>query len=145
MLVNSQVASPALRNNRVIGLSDPQFPITDLLAEHQRKGYAITHAFPLAGSQLDSATIANPHIRVHALEGELFRSALEQALNAHKIRTAIFLERDAFSSAAVELKKSTDGVRQMIQELGRFTDAPWHVHQKQAALGAWFALRHKLA
>jgi hypothetical protein len=144
-LVNGQVASPALRNNRVIGLSDPQFPITDLLAEHQRKGYAITQAFLVGGNQLDAATIENPHTRVHAREGELFRSALEQVLNAHKIRTAIFLERDAFSDAAVELKKSTDSVRQMIQELGRFTDAPWRVGQKLAALGAWFALRHKLA
>jgi hypothetical protein len=82
VLVNGQVASPALRNNRVIGLSDPQFPIMDLLAEHQRKGYAITQAFLVAGNQLDAATIANPHTRVHAREGELFRSALEQVLNA---------------------------------------------------------------
>jgi hypothetical protein len=151
VLVNGQVASPGLRDNRVIDLSDPQFPdtrqpyhaifgqletdakkinqrtdivhritkqsITDLLAEHQRKGYAITHAFLVVGSQLDPATIANPHIRPHALEGEVFRSALEQALNAHKIRTDILLEGDALANAAVELKKSTDSVRRMIQEL----------------------------
>ena len=65
----------------------------------------MTQAFLVAGNQLDAATIENPHTRVHAREGELFRSALEQVLNAHKIRTAIFLERDAFFNAAVELKK----------------------------------------
>ncbi len=119
--------------------------VTKLLAEHQRKGYAITRASLVVGSQLDPATIANLHIRAHALEGQLFRSALEQALNSHKIRTAILLERDAFSNAAVELKKSTDGVRRMIQELGRFTDVPWRVDQKLAALGAWLVLRQKPA
>ncbi|PYK18886.1 MAG: hypothetical protein DME55_05725 [Verrucomicrobia bacterium] len=179
VLFTGPVGSPVLRDNRMIDLSDPQFPdtrqphhatfgqletdakkinrrtdivhrvtkqsVTKLLAEHQRKGYAITHASLVVGSQLDPATIANPHVRAHALEGELFRSALEQALNAHKIRTAILLERDAFANAAVELEKSTDDVRRMIEELGRFTDAPWRVDQKLAALGAWLALRHKPA
>jgi hypothetical protein len=179
VLVNGPIGSPALRDNRIIDLSDPQFPetrqpyhaamgkletdttettwrtdivqrvtkqaVTKLLADYRRKDYAITRASLVVGSELDPATIANPHIRAHALEGQLFRSALEKALNAHKIRTAILLERDAFANAAVELKKSTDDVRRMIQELGLFTNAPWRAEQKLAALGAWLALRHKPA
>ncbi len=177
VLVNGPIGSPALRDNRVIDLSDPQFPktrqpyhaamgkletdttetrwrtdivqrvtqqsVTKLLAEYRRKGYAITDASLVVGSQLDPATIANPHVRAHALEGQLFRRALEKALNAHKIRTAIFLERDAFANAAVELKKSTDDARRTIQNFGRSTDGPWRAEQKLAALGAWFALCHK--
>ena len=179
VLFTGPVGSPVLRDNRMIDLSDPQFPdtrqphhatfgqletdakkinrrtdivhrvtkqsVTKLLSDYRRKGYSIPRASLVVGSQCDPATIANPHIRAHALEGQLFRSALEQALNAHKIRTAILLERDAFANAAVELEKSTDDVRRMIEELGRFTDAPWRVDQKLAALGAWLALRHKPA
>lgn len=173
-LLTGPIGSPALRDNRVIDLSDPRVPetrqpyhatfghletdakktnrrtdivhrvtkqsVTKLLADYRRKGYAITHASLVVGSQLDPAAIANPHIRAHALEGRLFRSALEQALNAHGIRTVILLERDTYATAAAQLKKSSDDVRQTIQELGRCTDGPWRAEQKLAALAAWIAL-----
>lgn len=119
--------------------------ITKLLADYRRKGHAIMHASLVVGSQLDPATIANPHIRAHALEGQLFRSALEQALNAHGIRTVILVERDAYDKAAAQLKKSSDDLRRMIQNFGRFTDGPWRANQKLAALAAWVALCHKSA
>jgi len=114
--------------------------ITDLLSDYQRKGYVLTCASLVVGSQLNPATIANPHIRAHALEGQLFRAALEQALNAHDVHTAILLERHAYNDAASQVKKSSDDVRRAIQNLGRFTDAPWRAEQKVAAVAAWFAL-----
>jgi hypothetical protein len=118
--------------------------ITDLLSDYRRKGYSITRASLVIGSQLDPATIANPHIRAHALEGQLFRSALEQALSSQGIRTMIFLERNAYDKATTQLKKSGLDVRRTIQNFGRFTDAPWRAEQKLAALGAWLALCHGL-
>ena len=54
--------------------------ITNLLSDYRGKGYSITRASLVIGSQLNPASIANPHIRAHALEGQLFRSAVEQAL-----------------------------------------------------------------
>jgi len=114
--------------------------ITDLLSDYQRKGYVLTCASLVVGSRLNPATIANPHIRAHALEGQLFRAALEQALNAHDVHTAILLERHAYNDAASQVKKSSDDVRRAIQNLGRFTDAPWRAEQKVAAVAAWFAL-----
>jgi hypothetical protein len=117
--------------------------VTKFLSDYRRKGYSITRASLVVGSQRDPATIANPHIRAHALEGQLFRSALEQALNAHGIRTAILLERDAYVTAGAQLKKPHDDVRQTIQNLGRCSDGPWRAEQKLAALGAWLALCHK--
>jgi hypothetical protein len=119
--------------------------ITNLLSDYRRKGYAITRASMVIGSQLDPATIANPHIRAHALEGRLFRSALEQALNAHGIHTAILLERDAYDTASTQLKKSSVDVRRTIHNFGQFTDAPWRAEQKLAALAAWFSLGQELA
>lgn len=177
VLLTGPIGSPALRDNRVIDLSDLQFPetrqpyhaamgqlemdttqtnrrtdivrrvtkhsVAKLLADCRRKDYAITRTSLVVGSQLDPATIANPHIRAHALEGRLFRSALEQALNAHGIRTLILLERDAYDKATMQLKKSSADVRQTIQNFRRFTDGPWRAEQKLAAVGAWLALCHK--
>jgi hypothetical protein len=117
--------------------------VTKLLEGYQRKGYSIARACLVIGSQLDPASIADPHIRAHALEGQLFRSALEEALNAHGIRTASLLERDAYVIAGAQLKKRCDDVRQTIQNLGRSIDAPWRAEQKLAAVSAWFSLGHK--
>jgi hypothetical protein len=177
VLLTGPIGSPALRDNRMIDLSDPRVPetrqpyhatfgqletdakninrrtdivhriteqsITDLLSDYRRKGYSITRASLVIGSQLDPSSIANPHIRAHALEGLLFRSALEQALNAHGIGTFILMERDAYAKAGAQLKRSYDDVRRTIQNFGRFTDAPWRAEQKLAALAAWFSLGHK--
>jgi len=177
VLLTGPIDSPALRDNRVIDLSDPRVPetrqpyhatfgqletdakktirrtdivhrvtkqsVTKLLSDYRGKGYSFTRASLVVGSQRDPATIANPHIRAHALEGQLFRSALEQALNGHGIRTAILFERDAYTTAAAQLKKSSDDVRQTIQNFGRSTDGPWRAEQKLAALGAWLALCHE--
>jgi hypothetical protein len=114
--------------------------VTKLLADYRRKGHVITRASLVVGSQLDPATIANPHIRAHAFEGQLFRSVLDQALHAHGIHTAILLERDAYATAAVQLKKSTHEMRRTVQDLGRLTQGPWRAEQKLAALAAWVAL-----
>jgi hypothetical protein len=179
VLVTGPIGSPALRDNRVIDLSDPRLPetrqpyhasfgqletdakkinrrtdivhritkqsITDILSDYRRKGYSITRASLVIGSQLDPASIANPHIRAHALEGQLFRSTLEQALNAHGIRTFILMERDAYAKAGTHLKKSYDDVRRTIQNIGRFTDGPWRAEQKLAGLAAWFSLGQRFA
>ncbi len=178
VLLAGPIGSRALRDNRMIDLSDPRVPetrqpyhatfgqletdpekinrrtdmvhrktkqsITDLLSDYRRKDYSITCASLVIGSQLDPASIANPHIRAHALEGQLFRSALEQALNAQGIGTFILQERDAYAKAGAQLKRSYDDVRQTIQNLGRSTERPWRAEQKFAALGAWLALCHGL-
>lgn len=114
--------------------------VTDLLSDYRRKGYSIAHASLVIGSQLDPASFANPHIRAHALEGQLFRSALEQALNAHGIGTFIFLERDAYAKATMQLKTSSVDIRRTVQDLRKSTDRPWRADQKLAALAAWVAL-----
>jgi hypothetical protein len=178
VLLRGPIDSPVLRDNRVIQLSDPQFPetrqpyhaatgqletdakttnlrtgivqrvtkqsIARLLADYRRKGYAIARASLVVGSQIDPATVANPHIRAHALEGQLFRLTLEQALNTHGIRTAVLLEHDAYDKVAERLKKPCANVRLAIQNLARSGDGPWRAEQKLAALGAWLGLAARL-
>ena len=179
VLLTGPIGSPALRDNRIIDLSDPRVSetrqpyhatfgqletdakkinrrtdivrritkqsITDLLSDYRRKDYSITCASLVIGSQLNPASIANPHIRAHALEGQLFRSALEQALNAHGIGAFILMERDAYAKAGAQLKRSYDDVRRTIQNFARSTDGPWRAEQKLAALAAWFSLGHNFA
>jgi hypothetical protein len=112
--------------------------IAKLLAEYQ--GFVIRRAALVVGSQIDPASIANPHIRAHALEGRLFRTTLDDALRVHRIRTVILTERDAYSKASAHLKRTSSEVRRVTQNLGRSRQGPWRAEQKLAALAAWFAL-----
>jgi hypothetical protein len=114
--------------------------ITKLLAGYRQQNFTIKRAALVVGSQIDPHSITNPHIRAHALEGQLFRSVLQESLHAHGIRTEVLLEREAYGKAAVELKQSNENVRRMIQNFGRDTKAPWRAEQKLAAVAAWVAL-----
>lgn len=117
-----------------------QQSIATLVAGYREKGYTIARAALVVGSQIHPMSIANPHIRAHALEGRLFRSMLEEALQAQRIRTEVFIERDAYAQAAMKLKESNENVRHVIQNLGRAAQGPWRAEQKLAALAAWLAL-----
>jgi hypothetical protein len=112
--------------------------IKRLLAKH--RGFVIRRAALVIGSQIDPASIANPHIRAHALEGQLFRTTLDDALRAHRIHTVILIERDAYSKASAHLRKASSDLRRVTQNLGRSGEGPWRAEQKLAALAAWIAL-----
>ena len=118
--------------------------LTRLLKDYWQKGFRIMRAALVVGSQIDPANIANPHIRAHALEGRLFRSAVAETLQAHEIRTEVLLERDAYPAVAARLKQSSDDVKRAIQNLRRSLPAngqPWRAEEKLAALAGLFALR----
>ena len=128
-------------NRRVrIVRSIAQQSIATLLADSGRKGYAITRAALVVGSQIDPESIANPHIRAHAFEGQLFPSVLGETLKAFGIRTEILIERNAYAQAAAKLKESDGNLRREIQHFGRAAQGPWRAEQKLAALAAWLAL-----
>ena len=114
--------------------------IVDLLKRYIDKGCAIHRAGLVVGSVIDPDSIANPHIRAHALEGRLFRMTLAAALQARRIRCAIFTERDAYRSAAKTLRKSPAQIKCTVTNLGRFANGPWRAEQKLAALAAWASL-----
>jgi hypothetical protein len=81
--------------------------IVDLLAQYMENGYVIRRAALVVGSVIDPGSIANPHIRAHALEGRLFRTTLEAALRSRGIHCSLFTERDAYAVAAKSLGLST--------------------------------------
>ena len=128
-------------NRRVrVVRSIAQRSIATLLDGYRQNGYSIRRAALVVGSRIDPASIANPHIRAHALEGQLFRSVLQESLHAHRILSDVLIERDAYAQAAVQVKQSNENVRRVIQNFGRDTEAPWRAEQKLAAVAAWFAL-----
>ena len=117
-----------------------QRSIATLIDGYRQNGYSIRRAALVVGSRIDPGSIANPHIRAHALEGQLFRSVLQESLHAHRILSDVLIERDAYAQAAVQVKQSNENVRRVIQNFGRDTEAPWRAEQKLAAVAAWVAL-----
>src|SRR6266566_6949104 len=77
--------------------------IAKLLAGYRQQNFTIKRAALVVGSQIDPRSVANAHIRAHALEGQLFRSVLQESLHAHCIVTDVLIERDAYARAAVQL------------------------------------------
>lgn len=125
-------------NRRVrVVRSITQKSIATLVAGYRQHGCRISRAALVVGSQIDPGSIANPHIRAHAFEGQLFRSVLEEPLQGYRIRTEVLIERDAYAQGAAKLKESNERV---IQNFGRAAQGPWRAEQKLAALAAWLAL-----
>src|SRR6266446_10056023 len=99
--------------------------IAKLLAGYRQQNFSIKRAALVVGRQVDPRSIANAHIRAHAFEGQLFRSVLEETLQASRIRTEILIERDAYAQGATKLKESNENVRRVIQNFGRAAQGPW--------------------
>jgi hypothetical protein len=94
----------------------------------------------VVGSVTDPARIANAHIRIHALEGQLFRRVVDEAANACRLPSRIWRERDLYPSALTLLKKPEPDLRAILAGLGRSVDGPWRAEQKAATLAAWLVL-----
>ena len=106
--------------------------------EHGVKGAGV-----VVGSLIDPAQIANDHIRIHALEGQLFRGIIEDAAARRELACAIWRERDLYELASGVLKQSEPALRAAVAALGRNVEGPWRAEQKCASLAAWIVLAGK--
>jgi hypothetical protein len=114
--------------------------IKELLAGLSDSGLHIHRAGLVVGSQIDPASIANPHIRAHAFEGQLFRTVLEKALQDHDVACEIIRERDLYATAAKELARREEALKKTLTALGRSRKGSWKADDKAACLAAWLAL-----
>jgi len=114
--------------------------IEGLLKSCSDNGYAIHRAALVVGSVIDPNSIANPHIRAHAFEGQLFRTRLKAALEARGIDCSICRERDIYTTASKLLRRSPGEIKRALADLGLSTIGPWRADQKLAALSAWTSL-----
>ncbi|PYP75494.1 MAG: hypothetical protein DMD25_12780 [Gemmatimonadetes bacterium] len=112
-----------------------------LLEEYRRQGRRVRRVALVVGSLIDPARIGNDHIRAHALEGQLFRTALEGAARAARLRCTTLVERSLYATAASRLKRSPGALKRAVTDLGGACGGPWRADEKAATLAAWLALR----
>jgi len=103
-------------------------------------GRAICGVGVVVGSLIDPAEIANDHIRIHALEGQLFRGIVIDTAQKLGLPFTIWRERDLYTAAATALKQSDAVLRRRIAALGEDVESGWRAEQKCAALAAWMVL-----
>jgi hypothetical protein len=94
----------------------------------------------VVGSVIDPKRIANEHIRAHAQEGQLFRTALVDAFQHYGISASVFVERAIYAQAADALAKPIDEIKRLLSALGKGSAGPWRADEKLAALAAWMTL-----
>lgn len=110
-----------------------------VLRESERAA-TLPRAVIVAGSQIEPNQIANPHIRAHALEGQLFRTVAAAGLAAAGVRYRVILEEDLFAQGTKTLRRTEAELKSALTALGREMGSPWGVDEKLAALGAWLSL-----
>jgi hypothetical protein len=94
----------------------------------------------VAGSSINPEKITNPHIRVHAMEGSLFREVVIAALDRAGIPYEVLRDKDALAQLATQLQEPESEARETIARAGRGVVKPWRVNEKLATAGALYAL-----
>lgn len=119
--------------------------ISDLLQQYADAGHQIRGAGIVVGSLVDPRTIGNDHIRIHALEGQLFRTVVITSLARRRIACSTWRDRDLPGLAGERLRKPEPTVRAALVELKPGGSGPWRAEQKAAALAAWMVLDRRRA
>ena len=117
-----------------------QQSVSELFENYCISGHRIGAVALVIGSDIDPATVSNPHIRAHALEGRLFRTALEEAIRPWDLPCSAIVERHLYSRAAGVLRRSQFELKRVVAELGQTMGSPWRADEKAAALAGWVAL-----
>lgn len=110
-----------------------------VIRDYQQRG-ELRGAGVVVGSLIDPKTIGNDHIRIHAMEGQLFRSVVIDAAETAGLKCDVVRERDLYATAAKALKKPEAAIRKTLAQIGRGVDGGWRAEQKAAALSAWMVI-----
>lgn len=114
--------------------------LSALMRQCRAQRHAPRHAAVVVGSTIDPETIGNEHIRAHACEAQLFRTALERAARRRRLACRVIRERDLAAVAAAELRRPRQAITKISAELGRAAGKPWRGEEKAAATAAWLLL-----
>lgn len=114
--------------------------VRQLLNDYSRIGCIIRNAALVAGSLTEPNSIANPHIRAHALEGQLFRNAVEDALHSQGLDSLVVIERNAYAKASAILELPEKKLKLRVSDFSHPPGKPWRKDEKLAALAAWIAM-----
>jgi len=114
--------------------------VAGLIRRYRKAGHDLCGAGVVVGSLIDPERIANAHIRIHALEGRLFRDVVEVAAGRSRLTCSIWRERDLYALAAGVLNQSERELRALVTTLGRTVSGSWRAEEKAAAVAAWLVL-----
>lgn len=114
--------------------------VTTVIRTYATAGHQLAGAGIVVGSLIDPERIANEHIRIHAREGQLFRSVVHEAALASMLRCSIWRERDLYAAATERLGQSERHLRATVTALGRGPAGTWRAEQKAATVAAWLVL-----
>ena len=114
--------------------------VTQLIRDHITAGYDLAGMGIVVGSLIDPRRIGNEHIRIHAFEGQLFRSVVEEAARECALPCSIWRERDLYGVAAEDLRRPEQDIRSTVAALGAGVTGPWRTEQKAATVAAWLLL-----
>ena len=117
--------------------------MSDLQREYAAAGHRIIGAGVVVGSLIDPRTIGNAHIRIHALEGQLFRTVVTTSLSRRGVACSVWRDRDLPALAGEHLRKPEHAVRAALADLKSDVSGPWRAEQKAAALAAWIVLMRR--
>lgn len=117
--------------------------VTGVIRDYRGAGYPLRGAGVVVGSLIDPARIANDHIRIHALEGRLFRNVVQDAAARSGLPCLIWRERDLSTLAIGILKLREQEIRNTLVALGREVAGPWRTEEKSAALAAWLVMARR--
>jgi hypothetical protein len=110
------------------------------IREQEKAGRRFDGVGIVVGSLIDPAQIANAHIRIHALEGQLFRGIVKAATDRRQLASSVWRERDLYEFAERQLKRTEGELRRTVARLGRQLTGPWRAEHKAACVAAWLAL-----
>jgi hypothetical protein len=113
--------------------------MSSLIREYQ-KAANVKAAGVVVGSLIDPTTIGNDHIRIHAMEGKLFREVLIDGAERSGIGCSVWRERDLYGVAGKRLKATETVLRKKLTALGDSATDGWRAEHKAAALAAWMVL-----
>lgn len=127
---------------RLIGLVErcAETSVHDLIEEYRALGQLPSGAVAIGTSNTDPGTIANPHIRIHALEGRLFRRVVEEGLTQCGVRCTYLLEQAVFAEAPAALGRTDAEIKRELMAMRPPRGGPWRSEQKVAALAGWMGL-----
>lgn len=119
--------------------------VNAVLREYRATRHRLCGAGVVVGSVIDPARLANPHIRIHALEGQLFRRVVQDGVARGKLPCEVWRQRDLYALAEALLQQPERALRSRLAAFGREVEGPWRTEQKAAALAAWLVLAAKRA
>ncbi len=117
--------------------------LAEIVEQLAERGYRLTGAAILLGSGRTlpgMEKILGSHPMIHTAEGEFFRQAFRNALEALDIPVTGIIEKELAECARKALGKIARQTQERVESAGRVLGAPWTEDQKKAMLAATIVL-----